>query len=264
MLYLIIGTIFNIFAECYKFVNYIRYFFTDYEYEIKEYSSERNENKLRVLNWNIHYGKSLFERDNLIKMCDLINKLNIDICVFQEVTSNKKADQIQILKKCCGFAHHFYSQDTVLFDYKRGNLILSKYEFIEKKKYRFKRYYFRPNNNAISVKIKFKNQYLWISNLHLSCDVTGYQQNHQVTEFLEKINLNERNLVCGDLNSLESYSCITKLKNNFKIGLVSKTFPSLYPLYQIDHVLYNDISDITCHTLDSTLSDHLPILIEIV
>ena len=263
MIYLIIGTIFNIFAECYKFVNYLRYFFTEYEYEIKEYSSEKNENKLRILNWNIHYGKSFFETDNLIKMCDLINKLNIDICVFQEVTSNKKADQIQILKKCCGFDHHFFSQDTVLFDYKKGNLILSKYEFIDKKKHRFKRYYFRPNNNAISVKIKFKDQYIWINNLHLSCDVTGLQQNHQVLEFLDNININDKNIVCGDFNSLASYNCITKLMTRFKNGLVSRTFPSIYPLYQIDHVLYKNISDIKCQTLDSTLSDHLPVLIEI-
>ena len=78
MIYLIIGTIFNIFAECFKIVNYIRYFFTNNEYEIKEYKSDKNENKLRILNWNIHYGKSFFETDNLIKMCELINKLNID------------------------------------------------------------------------------------------------------------------------------------------------------------------------------------------
>ena len=108
MIYLIIGTIFNIFAECYKFVNYLRYFLTEYEYEIKEYSSEKNENKYRILrNWNIHYGKSFFETDNLIKMCDLINKFNIDICVFQEVTSNKKADQIQILKSVVGLTTIF-------------------------------------------------------------------------------------------------------------------------------------------------------------
>ena len=50
----------------------------------------------------------------------------------------------------------------------------------------------------------------------------------------------------------------------FKNGIISRTFPSIYPLYQIDHVLYKNISDINCQTLDSTLSDHLPILIEIV
>ena len=177
---------------------------------------------------------------------------------FQEVTSNKKRPNTDF-EKCCGLALIFIVKIQFCLITKGETLYCLIYEFIEKK-HRFKRYYFILNN-VVSVKIKFKNSFMDKQLIYLA--ITGYQQNHQVTEFLEKINLNERNLVCGDLNSLESYSCITKLKNNFKIGLVSKTFPSLYPLYQIDHVLYNDISDITCHTLDSTLSDHLPVLIEI-
>lgn len=44
MIYLILGTLFNIIVECYRFINYIKYFFSKNKnkYEVEENTIEMN------------------------------------------------------------------------------------------------------------------------------------------------------------------------------------------------------------------------------
>lgn len=196
-------------------------------------------------------------------MCEYIKTLKIDICVFQEVCATRKCNQIEIFKKYLGYDYSLYSINNSLFDYKKGNLILSKYPILDKKEYKFTKYYLRPNNTGISIKINYDNKDIWITNVHLSCDITGYQQNQQINELLSKIDLNERNIICGDFNSLLNYKGLKKIRNNFINGIIDKTYPSIYPLYQLDYVLYNNMENLKIERLNSILSDHRPILINI-
>lgn len=269
MFKLIIGTIFNLFVEIYRYISYLKYYFFSYpsyvdkKEEINITDNLEKKDTLRILNWNIHYGRDIFENNTIYKMCEFINDMNIDICIFQEVCVNKKYNQVDIIKKLSGFKYEFFYSSHSLWDYKKGNIIISRIPFMDKRYHQYKKFFLRPNNNIMSVKIKHNEDEIWLTNTHLACDITGYQQSEQINELIDYIDKNEKNIICGDFNSINYYESIKKMKTYFNSGIKKKTYPSVYPLYQLDYVLHNNIVPRNIERIKNKLSDHCPILIEI-
>ena len=268
MFKIIIGTIFNFFIELYRYINYFKYKFFNYNNSYNTYNDNDNNNdndndKLRILNWNIHYGRDIFENNTIEKMCEFKKEQNIDICIFQEKKKKKKYNQVDIIKHLSGFKYDFFYSNHNLWDYKKGNIIISRIPFYEKRDHQYNKFFLRLNNNIMSVKIKHNDEYIWLTNTHLACDITGYQQSQQIDELIDYIDKDEKNIICGDFNSVNYYESINKMKKYFNSGLKKKTYPSIYPLYQLDYILYNNIEPKNIERLKNNLSDHCPILIEL-
>ena len=113
-------------------------------------------------------------------------------------------------------------------------------------------------------------------NLHLHNDLFGMEQLIFYYKYLKKLikNCNENKqtlIICGDFNSIPFHPVISKIKKRLQItnptyDNYSYTFPTNYPILQLDKCYSNESITNNISLLDSTpdtncmLSDHFPLL----
>jgi len=227
---------------------------------------------LTILNWNIHYFTDSKDNCTFINQFDYLKEKNPDIICLQEVKcktfeiNNEKCNQLKCIAEKLGYYHIHINELAVLSRYK-----IQQHKFISN----------YPNSNSfgnrsILFQIEINNKIINILNLHLHNDLFGMEQLTFYYKYLKTLIMkcNETKqilIICGDFNSIPYHPVISKIKKrlhiiNTEYDNYSYTFPTNYPILQLDRCYSNEsiINNITL--LDSTpditckFSDHLPLI----
>lgn len=227
---------------------------------------------LTILNWNIHYFTDYNNKCMFIKQFDYLKEKQPDIICLQEVKcktfeiGNEKCNQLKCIAEKLGYYYIYINELAVLSKYKiKHHKYISHY----------------PNSNSfgnrgILFQIEINTKNINILNLHLHNDLFGAEQllfyyNHLKIIIQEYNNSNQILIIAGDFNSIPFHPLISKIKkrlqiNNPEYDNYSYTFPTNYPVLQLDKCYSNEYITNSIMLLDSTpdtnckLSDHYPLI----
>ena len=222
----------------------------------------------KIVDYNIHYGCNFSEKVKMKEIITFLKNENAEIYVLQEFPNIKfdnGKDSVYYFLKSLNIK--YYHKEVII---KVGNIdycsiILSKNNIKNVKVLNFKRWCCRLPNVCVSVKTLCNNENIWISNVHLNSDITGYCQLSQCKELTTHIyKLKEPHIILGDFNTPNSYESIKYLQKNIKlIKNKTKTYPSVFPIATLDYCFtYNFSKKLKCMVRNIILSDHLPLVIE--
>ncbi|HEV8082878.1 MAG TPA: endonuclease/exonuclease/phosphatase family protein [Chitinophagaceae bacterium] len=222
----------------------------------KKFSSAKNQNTLRVLQWNVTSWDVSSKKENgensfRIPMLELVNKQNADILCFEEFFEPKdteyyKSNISSIIKM--GFPYYYFVPTKNNESYSQSGIaIFSKYSIIDSANYEFKKNYtgehlvyadIKINNNIFRIYATHlqplylndpdyqipnwfkKNQETDASNFYgiFSKLKMGYEFRYIQAEFVSK-RINESPypaIICGDFNELPNSSVYFKVKGNLQ------------------------------------------------
>ena len=227
---------------------------------------------LTILNWNIHYFTDSKDNCTFINQFDYLKEKNPDIICLQEVKcktfeiNNEKCNQLKCIAEKLGY-YYFHIDELA---------VLSRYKILQHK---FISHYPTSNsfgNRCILFKIEINKKLITILNLHLHNDLFGVEQLSFYYKYLKDI-INHYNntkkilIICGDFNSIPFNQLIYKIKrklqiNNPNYDNYTNTFPTNYPIFQLDKCYSNETITNNITLIDSTpdtnckFSDHLPLI----
>lgn len=227
---------------------------------------------LTILNWNIHYFTDTKDNCTFIQQFEYLKEKQTDIICLQEVKcktfeiNNKKCNQLKCIAEKLGYYYIHIDELAVLSKYK-----IKQHKFIS--------HY--PNSNSfgnrcILFKIEINNKIITILNLHLHNDLFGAEQLSFYYKYLKDMinyynNTKQILIICGDFNSIPFHPLLYKIKRRLQIDNsnydnYSNTFPTDYPLFQLDKCYSNESIIPNFTLLDSTpdttckFSDHFPLI----
>lgn len=231
---------------------------------------------IKILCYNIHGGYDVRGRRDLTRLNALLDDYDIDIAVFQEFETrpSRKASQEDVSITAGPERPHrikgltkYEGEDWF------GNLMLSRYPFVEKKVHDLET---RPSyepRKAIDAVIDTPIGNVRIIGTHLSLSpIERYSEVRKLIALMDKVETTEKGplLLMGDLNEWRPKTkLISFLDSRMTQIPVGRTFPSFCPVFALDRVWYDNMpSDkITAKRIDTApakyLSDHLPLYIEV-
>lgn len=230
---------------------------------------------LRILCFNIHGGYSLDGRRDLKRVHDLLEKLDIDIAVFQEMeTRPKRGGTATDVNELAGGARPHHMMGPTLKDGQGwyGNLLVSKYKIKRAQVHTLEKKWDIEPRNAVDCVIETPLGTLRIIGTHLS--LAAWERKNEVPmliKLVEQVEEEEKNPVflMGDINEWRASSRLLKYLGSVMTELpAGRSFPAFFPLFRLDRV-WHDSPHVRAKAtvLDDyevrKLSDHLPLLIEI-
>jgi len=259
----------NIFISLLFYFKY--YLFFNNKLKIYESILKVNNNfsiqKGKIVNYNLHYWYGMLNNFNFEPIMNFLKEENAEIYVLQEFVNFKLDNNKEILFYIKDYLGTPYHHQEFIFENNNMsyvNIILSKNPILDIKKLEYVRWYLRTKAICFTIKTKLNDNIVWISNVHLNSDITGYNQNLQCKELKKYIyKLNEKHILVGDFNSPRHYKSIKSLKKSLKIYEdKNKTYPSLYPVAKLDYCFtyhFDNIENIEVRNVK--YSDHLPLII---
>lgn len=230
-----------------------------------------NSSETKVLSWNIQFGNGMFEFNNLVKSITFMRDMNLDIVLLQEVLVTDSLDQVNIIKKCLGLTHHIYYPNFADENIKMGNVVFSRFPITS--------IYEDSTFQIVKVKLDSGSNYpqeeLYCINVHLKSDLLCQKQKNKIKKIIQKIkniksetenhHITTRVIMVGDFNLLTWCENLKKLGEEISVVPSNEyTFPSNYPLVKYDYAFQLGLEDnIKLEVIQTTLSDHLPLLIRI-
>ncbi|MEV0233437.1 endonuclease/exonuclease/phosphatase family protein [Nonomuraea sp. NPDC050786] len=240
---------------------------------------------LKIMDWNIQGGTGTDGRYDFGRIIDVIAAENPDIVTLQEVHDNSSVggdNQWQLLvNRFPAYKPHFAKGDTNAFGGVAGNLILSKYDIIEKLTYQLPQY---PADSAAvlrslgGVKINVNGTDVRIYTTHLSPGLgteATERRNRQARAVIDKVSsaslMPTPMLLTGDLNVRPDneirpwfaqagwYDAWTQVNANIGAGVI--THPGDGDDARIDYVYATpglEVAD--AHTVATIASDHYPVV----
>lgn len=176
--------------------------FTKYTTEHKHDFEEKQKNMIRIMTFNVHLWKNIYNKDSTIEILDLLEKSNADIIFLEEALFFKNDFKEKIFKKCNDIGYKYIIAASKQFGI---NLLLSKYPIIEHsiiilEKSNIDNHY----RYAIKAHISINNKILKIVGTHLDvCDETESVRMRQIKKIVNQTD--DEFLILGDLNSLRKY-----------------------------------------------------------
>lgn len=231
--------------------------------------------RLRFLCFNIHGGRSLDGQRDLRRVHALMERLDIDIGVFQEMETRPfmggKPGDVDVLAGDRR-PHRLPGPSMVEGDGWYGNLIVSRYPIRRAWVHNLEtKPDFEPRN-AVDALIDTPLGAIRVIGTHLSLSLLErWSEARNLIRLIRTMEEEEKNplLLMGDINEWQRPSKLLRYLDSVMTPLPCKaTFPSLLPLFKLDRA-WHDASrfQITAHRLDAKgirlLSDHLPLVIEI-
>jgi len=246
-----------------------------------------SDSSFNILTYNIHKGFSTSNRRFVLHDIKAsLQAVNADILLLQEIhgertISNNRfddwpnnrpfefiADQV--------WPHHAYGKNAIYKSGHHGNVILSKYPFIQWDNIdvSFMRSASRSLLHGI-IKIDNCDQ-----NIHLICvhlGLFGRERASQLATLVKRINAHiphdEPLIIAGDFNDWRGRADhylqhVLGVEEVFKTthGRYARTFPAILPLLSMDRIYYRGLDLVQCQHLHGKpwqrLSDHIPLLAE--
>ncbi len=235
---------------------------------------------LRIMTYNVH---GCIGRDGKIsphRIAGIIARHDPDIVGLQELVSNERVHQAEIIAQILGMSFQF---DATLSTKKgkRGNAILSRYPMRPMRNGRLPKLFQTPilePRGALWVEIDRQGLKIQVFNTHLSLSsMEGLLQMRALcgVDWIGNPACQSPIIFCGDLNALSnSRICkhLGQLLKNTHLELNGhhslKTLPSFYPLGLVDHIFigtgFKTIKNKTPRTaLERISSDHLPLITDV-
>ena len=233
-------------------------------------------NRVRFLSFNIHGGRTLSGRRDIGRVHDLMERLDIDIGVFQEMETraSRKGSPAQV-KSLAGASrpHHLAGPSLIEGEGWFGNLIVSRYPIIRGLVHNLESGIDFEPRNAVDALIKAPLGNLRVIGTHLSLSyLERRSEARNLIRLVGAVEEEEKNplFVMGDINEWQWRSKLLRYLDGVMIPLLCKgTFPSFLPILKLDRAWYDAPRSmkVFAHRLAGsgirTLSDHLPVVVEI-
>jgi endonuclease/exonuclease/phosphatase family metal-dependent hydrolase len=230
---------------------------------------------LRFLCMNVHGGRSLDGRRDLGRIRALMDKLDVDIGVFQEIeTRRSQGGSPQDVSFLAGPNRPFRltGPSYLESDGWYGNLIVSRYEILRGFVHNLETSPRLEPRNAVDVLIRTPHAHVRVIGTHLSLSLK--ERRAEALNLLRLAEAVERDpghplFLMGDINEWQWPSPLLRHLNEVLIPLpAQRTFPSLCPLFRLDRV-WHDTPGLRAQARALTgrhvrvLSDHLPLFVEV-
>lgn len=251
-------------------------------------------NSFRVMTYNIHSCRGTDGEFSPERIAEVIENCQPDIVALQEVdvfrTSSGAIDQAHEIANYLKMHHHFFSCMEVQ-EGQYGNAILSRFPIqiikqevfnVPDKKipwYCNPFFGYQPEPRGIlcasievhSRKINFFNTHFELFKFLRSDQIKALISSDWLTADL----LQEPVVLCCDLNDTIRSEAYKMLKNIFndsqrelKYRKPKKTFPSFFPVLELDHIFINNYLkvknfSVVSNSLTRKASDHLPLIADL-
>ncbi len=249
--------------------------------------------RVRLMSFNIHGGRSLDGKRDLARVRSLMDRLDVDIGVFQEMdTRTSRGGMPSDISQLAGSSrpHYFFAPsmlDTgsiaghglVLHAGTSqeshgwfGNLVVSRYPILRGLVHNLETAVQREPRNALDVLVQTPHGNIRVLGTHLSLSIFERRaEARNLMRLMQAVEEQERNpvLLMGDINEWQVPSSLIRYLDSHMTPIPCKaTFPSMLPLFKLDRVWHDAPAlKVTAHRVPAQgirkLSDHLPLIIEI-
>jgi len=235
-------------------------------------------NVVRVMTYNVHGCRGIDGRHDLARVARVIQAHDVDVVALQELDVERprsgRIDQARALAGQLGMHAAFCSARDCDGGY-YGNAILSRHPVLQVRGACLPRLGHRLEPRAMQwTRIAAPTFTLNVLNTHLGLDEHErlLQAEAILSEWLEGALSSGPTVLCGDFNAGEAspvYRRLTGEMRDAQRSLPRKgTFPSLFPVFRIDHVLVSpDVQVRACAVVGTwrarLASDHLPIVADL-
>ena len=242
--------------------------------------SEHQPDTIRVLNYNIRYGRGMDDVLDLRRIADIILETDADIVALQEVdvgvARSYRFDLMKVLSGYTGLEPVFY-KNIPHQSGEYGNGILSRYPVFSSRNYHFIVEGGGEQRGLLQAEIDINGQKLVVMNTHLDHSPDETQRLMSVEQIVEtkRAYRGMPVLITGDFNDTPGSQTHLNMKEYFEdvwevLGEGDGyTFRSDGPDRRIDYVFYTNnlagetskqLRPVSIEVLDTQASDHLPIL----
>jgi len=242
--------------------------------------SEHQPDTIRVLNYNIRYGRGMDDVLDLRRIADIILETDSDIVALQEVdvgvARSYRFDLMKVLSGYTGLEPVFY-KNIPHQSGEYGNGILSRYPVFSSRNYHFIVEGGGEQRGLLQAEIDINGQKLVVMNTHLDHSPDETQRLMSVEQIVEtkRAYRGMPVLITGDFNDTPGSQTHLNMKEYFEdvwevLGEGDGyTFRSDGPDRRIDYVFYTNnlagetskqLRPVSIEVLDTQASDHLPIL----
>lgn len=224
-----------------------------------------------IMTYNIRAGLGMDDKRSLVRTADVIRAAGAPIVCLQEVDRrmprSKLTDQSKWLGERLGMEFVF-QPNLIIGAAGFGNAILTHYPIISAKSYSLTSTGEQRGLMEVRINTTF-------SELTVFCTHWGLDENERLAQAGECASYVKAArgpvIFCGDLNDVETSGPIKRLLSESGLHDIvhdaaepAKTWPAINPRVRIDYILSTpDLKGITAQTIDTSASDHLPILAEI-
>jgi endonuclease/exonuclease/phosphatase family metal-dependent hydrolase len=226
---------------------------------------------LRVMSFNVHNGFSRDGRLDLEAIAQVIEESGADVIGLQEVSRgwliNGSADMVQWLSQRLGMAYLFGPTEGALW----GNALLSRYPIIQARSLSLPPDTLRLRRGYIQAEVDTGAAVLMVTVTHLHHRPEDSDIRQGQMAWVLDGQPGERGLIIGDLNAHPDSAEMALMNRDGWVDVVrtllppaSYTFPSERPSRQLDYIwLTPDLAFSEVTVIDTTASDHLPVMVEI-
>jgi endonuclease/exonuclease/phosphatase family metal-dependent hydrolase len=219
---------------------------------------------VRALTWNVHGTFNLNPKFDLAAICAAIQKWSPDIAALQEVDSrNRTDDPFKELAKAVG-RHQVDARSIVTEDGDYGQVLLSRWPFVDEPVVTDVSYQEREPRRAISVQIECPIGRINVVATHLGLSI---RERHAQAAAIAGLIDRPLTIVVGDFNDWFWVKSVRGvLARHCPSRTRLRTFPSRLPLMRLDRIYVAPGGRIVQAWTDRgarAYSDHLPVLADI-
>lgn len=233
---------------------------------------------IKILCYNIHGGYDMRRKRDLSRLHDFMEEHDIDIGVFQEIeTRPSRGGTERDINTIAGETRPYHLPGLALKEGEGwyGNLIVSRYPILRGLFHDLETHASLEPRNAIDALIETPTGPLRVIGTHLS--LAPWERWSEVRNLVRLIDAVEKRethpmIFLGDINEWRPNSLSRLLRHLNDImtpAPCDASFPSVLPFLKLDRVWYANMKrEVRAHVFRTkqtrSLSDHLPILIEII
>lgn len=236
-------------------------------------------NRLRIITYNIHRCIGGDHKLSPERISDVIADYKPDVVALQEVDSGQVRPTLY--SQADIIAGRLSSQKVWIELERCGNAIISRYPMKIVKAgglRRTRRWHTFARRGALWVEVEAYGARIQIINTHLGLTATSRLNQGRIlcgSEWLGNLACQPPIILCGDFNTQPGstvFRLLGKKLNSVEVlsasGRLEKTWPSVHPLLNLDHMFISDGLTVEAVTvLDNELtriaSDHLPYIVDL-
>lgn len=232
--------------------------------------------RIRLLCYNIHGGRSLNGKRDLRRIHELMERLDIDIGVFQEVECRvSRVGHPLDIGLLAGETrpHRLVGASMTEGDGWYGNLIVSRFPMVRSIVHNLEtKPDFEPRN-AVDALIDTPLGDIRVIGTHLSLSyIERFSEARNLRRLMQAVEAETSLplLLMGDINEWQPFSKLIRyLDSEMRPLPIRPTFPSFLPFLRLDRVWHDSTTgmQVMAHRLSGRgfrmMSDHLPIVVEI-
>jgi len=240
---------------------------------------------LRVMTWNIHHGEGTDKKVDVDRIAKVILREKPDVVALQEIDRGvERSGKIDIITRLADLTDMTYAFGKTI-DFQGGeygNAFLTRFPILEERNRRFGLIQPGEQRGLLQLILDVRGEEVVVANTHLESSSNDSARASSIGELRTTLRGYSPRpvVVCGDFNDEPESRVMTELKKDYADSWATLgrgegfTFPSDTPKRRIDYVLVLNNSKpdsafaavqlrpLSARVLQSSASDHLPLLVE--